>query len=457
MSNDNQKNNSSKAKRTVLLVGSDLTSAKIESLLENNGWEVSLVETQEAFNSAIQNDNFSVVVTVFSDDQEMLRSIEYHALSEYVTKWIAVIPNDGWLKRHANLRFSKVFYDYHRVPLQNERFLDTVGHAYGMATLAQTELETTSQHRILSVESSVDEIIGKSPKIVELKRKIALVAKQNLTVLLSGESGSGRELVARNIHLQSKRISSPFVTINCASLPEEHMLTELFGHEQGVKSDKRVIGKIESAHTGTLFLDKVNEMPLSMQNSLLSFLDKRKIQRLGSTTEIAIDCALILSVTPDLIQAVENGSFRKDLYHLINVLPINVPSLREHPSDIPLLAEHYLKRFSFGNPDKYFASECLQLMQSYAWPGNVRELINKVKQAALFTQDNTILSSNIGLDNVSINNIIDLNTARQLAEKKAIFDALESTGNNHTLAAAKLGISRTSLYRLLAKLEEHST
>ncbi len=445
-------------KGKVLLVGNGLTTAKVESLLINNAWAVDIAETVDQFSTSIENENYSVVVTVFSDDEEMLRSIEYHALSKHSTKWIAIIPNDGWLKRHANRRFSQVFYDYHRVPIIPERFIDTVGHAYGMATFAKKELDTTSQHRVLMTDASVDEIIGKSQPVRELRRMIELVSNENLTVLIMGESGSGKELVARNIHLQSSRSQHPFVAINCASMPENLIHQDLFGHEKGAYpgADKRTIGKIESADFGTLFLDKISDMPMSVQVSLLRFLETRKIQRLGGIQELEINCCIVLAAGTDLPQAVEEGRFREDLFHRINVIPVKIPALREHPSDISLLAEHFLARFSEGKEQKYFASECLQSMQSYSWPGNVRELMNKIKRAVVLSKDKAILSSDIGLENLNDTNIVDLSTARQLAEQKAILDALESTGNNHTLAAAKLGISRTSLYRLLAKFEDTS-
>ena len=443
------------SKGNILLVGNGLVTAKIETLLNDNGWGVDIAETKDQFVAAVNNEKYSVVVTVFSDDEEMLRSIEYHALSKYSTKWIAIIPDNGWLKRNANRRFSQVFYDYHRIPIISERFIDTVGHAYGMATLAKTELDTTSQHHVLLADASVDEIVGKSESIRELRRMIELVANEDLTILITGESGSGKELVARNIHMQSARSQHPFVAINCASMPENLIHQELFGHEKGAypSADKRTIGKIESSDFGTLFLDKINDMPMSVQISLLRFLETRKIQRLGSVKELEINCCIVLAANTDLHKAVEDGRFREDLYHRINVIPVKVPSLRDHASDIPLLAEHFLKHLNMGKSEKYFASECLQSMQTYDWPGNIRELMNKIKRAIVLSKEKAILSSDIGLENIDDSNIIDLSTARQLAEKKAILDALESTGNNHTLAAAKLGISRTSLYRLLAKFE----
>jgi len=446
------------SKGKILLVGNGLTSAKVEALLSENAWQVDLAETVEQFSTLVESENYSVVVTVFSDDQEMLRSIEYHALSKYATKWIAIIPNDGWLKRHANMRFSQVFYDYHRVPIIPERFIDTVGHAYGMATLVKTELDTTSQHRILKTDESVDEIIGKSQAIRELRRMIGLVANENHTVLITGESGSGKELVARNIHLQSDRSKHPFVVINCASMPENLIHQELFGHEKGAfaGADKRSVGKLESADKGTLFLDKIGDMPMSVQISLLSFLETRKIQRIGSDKVIEVNCCIVLAANTNLHKAVEEGRFREDLYHRINVIPVEIPALRDHSSDISLLAEHYLSRFTLNKEQKFFASECLQSMQAYAWPGNVRELMNKIKRALVMSKEKTILSSDMGLEDPVEGNIVDLSTARQQAEKKAILDALESTGNNHTLAAAKLGISRTSLYRLLAKFEDNA-
>jgi len=455
---DNKRKLITKTKGDILLVGSGLVTAKIEALLSKNAWKVTVAEDQKEFNFAIKNSQYPLVITVFSDDKKMLNEIEYHALAKYTTKWIAIIPNDGWLKRHANMRFSQVFYDYHRVPVISERFLDTVGHAYGMASLAQTELESTSQYRILKTEASIDEIIGKSKAIKNLRRMIDLVSRENHTVLLTGESGTGKELVARNIHLQSNRKLHPFITINCASMPESLIHAELFGHEKGAfpGATKRMIGKIEAADLGTIFIDKISDMPMSVQISLLNFFETRKIQRIGSIKELDINCCIVLSADNNLRQAVEEGRFREDLYHRINVIPVMLAPLKDRLEDIPLLARHFLNRFNNGQTEKHFSTECLQSMQNYAWPGNVRELMNKIKRALLISNGQSILSSDLGLESIENSNVVDLSTARKLAERKAILDALESTGNNHTLAAEKLGISRTSLYRLLAKIEEKS-
>jgi DNA-binding NtrC family response regulator len=291
------------------------------------------------------------VITVFSETDNLLRVIEHHALSNFTTKWLAVIPSESWLSRHVNMRFSQIFYDYHHAPVQSERFLDTLGHAYGMSMLSQVELDNTSQHRVLLADASVDEIVGSSDQITKLRETIKLIAEENLTVLVLGESGTGKELIARNIHLQSGRSQHPFIAINCASLPESLIHSELFGHEKGAftGADKRAIGKIEAADLGTLFLDEIGDMPMNIQVSLLRFLETRRIQRLGGVKEIDVDCRIILATNVDLRKAVAEGRFREDLFHRINVIPLKIPALREHRVDIEALADTFLTRFNIGS------------------------------------------------------------------------------------------------------------
>ncbi|MBT8141655.1 MAG: sigma-54-dependent Fis family transcriptional regulator [Gammaproteobacteria bacterium] len=450
------KNKEEYIKDKILLVGSGKHRDKLAEVLEKNNWQFDVCSTDTEFTGFIEKNHYPVVITIFTEDDSLLRSIEHHALSNFTTKWIAVVPDEEWLQRHLNMRFSQLFYDYHRLPIQESRFLDTVGHAYGMAKLSQVELENTSQHQILISDSSVDEIIGHSDVMREMRRMIKVIAEESLTVLVMGESGTGKELIARNIHLQSARHQHPFIAINCASLPESLIHSELFGNEKGAftGADKRSIGKIEAADLGTLFLDEIGDMPMNIQVSLLRFLETRRIQRLGGVTEIDVDCRIILATNVNLEQSVAEGRFREDLYHRINVIPVNVPALRDHRADIPDLAEAFLARFNRGKTKKYFSNECMRAMQSYDWPGNVRELMNKIRRAIVVSSDKAITADDIGLDGALKANIIDLNTARQVAEKKAILEALETCGNNHTLAAESLGISRTSLYRLLGKFDD---
>jgi len=442
-------------KDKLLVFAKNGTHDQIKDFLAQNDWHVDCASTETEFSSMLQCYDYAVVITMLTDDSEMLACIEHHALLTFSTKWIALIPHDRWLEQHPDMRFSQIFYDYHHFPLQTDRFLDTLGHAYGMARLARYELNNSSREEILVTDSSDDEIIGTSDQVKLLRHKIKAVAEENLSVLILGESGSGKELVAKNIHAQSKRSQYPFITINCASLPGSVIHSELFGHEKGAfaGADKRVIGKIEAADLGTLLLDEVADMPMNIQVSILRFLETRKIQRLGGVNEIDIDCRIILTTNVDLKAAVNEGNFREDLYHHINVMRLKVPALRERRSDIPILAESFLQHFNKGKPKKYFSNECFRAMQSYDWPGNIRELMNRIRRALVDAPERAVHSSHLGLESVSNANIINLSTARQLAEQKAIQEALDSCGNNHTLAAEKLGISRTSLYRLLGKFE----
>lgn len=227
----------------------------------------------------------------------------------------------------------------------------------------------------------------------------------------------------------------------------------MFGHEKGAftNADSKKIGRIEAADGGTVFLDEIGDLPLNLQVNLLRFLELNQIERLGSVTSITVDCRIIVATNVNLEKAVEDGLFREDLFHRINVLTLHMPALRHRRQDIPELANHFLSQFCEGHMHKTFTQRCLNAMNQYRWPGNVRELMNRIRRAVILSEGNLITEKHMDLSFSNHQNIVSLKEAKDKAEKETLILSIEKSGYNHTLAAKNLGISRTSLYRLLNK------
>ncbi|NVK21267.1 MAG: sigma-54-dependent Fis family transcriptional regulator [Kangiellaceae bacterium] len=434
--------------RSILLFGPNESTSSLAERLAEQQWKVFLTEEKNQFRKLFQHHLFEVVVVFLSQDEEpSISEFEELASINIATKWIAVIPSEDWFENHPNFLFSHLFYDYHRQPLRFDYFLATIGHAYGMAELQNRQLSQ------MQLSSSNEEIIGKSPASMQLKKTINKVALEDATVLITGESGTGKELAARNIHQRSRRKNGPFVAINCAAIPETLFYSELFGHEKGAftNADSRHIGRIESADGGTVFLDEIGDLPLNLQTNLLRFLELNQIERLGSVVSVNVDCRIIVATNVDLKQAVNDGHFREDLYHRINVLPLHIPPLRTRREDVPILANFFLDQFSKGHVRKNFTQNCFNAMSQYHWPGNVRELMNRVRRGVILSEGHLISEQNLDLNIGKPQKIESLQEARNKAERETIIHSIESAGYNHTQAAKDLGISRTSLYRLLNK------
>ncbi|EEY5781962.1 TPA: sigma-54-dependent response regulator transcription factor ZraR [Escherichia coli] len=307
-----------------------------------------------------------------------------------------------------------------------------------------------------AVSASQFGMVGKSPAMQHLLSEIALVAPSEATVLIHGDSGTGKELVARAIHASSARSEKPLVTLNCAALNESLLESELFGHEKGAftGADKRREGRFVEADGGTLFLDEIGDISPMMQVRLLRAIQEREVQRVGSNQTISVDVRLIAATHRDLAAEVNAGRFRQDLYYRLNVVAIEVPSLRQRREDIPLLANHFLQRFAERNRKavKGFTPQAMDLLIHYDWPGNIRELENTVERAVVLLTGEYISERELPLAIASTP--IPLVQSQDIqplveVEKEVILAALEKTGGNKTEAARQLGITRKTL---LAKL-----
>jgi transcriptional regulator with AAA-type ATPase domain len=307
-----------------------------------------------------------------------------------------------------------------------------------------------------------DVVVAEEPALRELFEQARRAARTDVTVLLTGETGSGKEVVAAEIHRASARAAGPYVRINCASIPETLIESELFGHEKGAftGADKRRIGIIERAHGGTLLFDEIGELPLAMQAKLLRVLEERKVTRVGDVEEISVDVRFVAATNRDLEREVEKGTFRHDLFFRLSALTLRVPPLRERPRDLPLLAAHFAQRATqaAGRPAAQVTDGFVQALLRYPWPGNVRELRNVVERA-LVLAEGTELTVNDLPERLAV---LAPATTRAPApmrdrlddvERRALVDALRESGGNRTHAARKLGISRRAL---LYKLKKHN-
>jgi DNA-binding NtrC family response regulator len=407
------------------------------------GWAATLAEARRHLKARP-----CAVGLLLVQDMDSCADLNAFLLDHWLPHWIAVLPPS--LVAHAAWRqvLRDHCADYHTWPVDSQRLRHALGHALGMAALRSDDARPRA--------SDDATLTGQSVAITRLRRQIVKVAAASAPVLIWGESGSGKELAAQAVHAHSPRRKGPFVPINCGAIPASLIQSELFGHERGAFTgaarDKR--GLIESAQGGSIFLDEIGDLPLELQANLLRFLQEKTIYRVGGTRSIAVDVRVIAASHVNLPQAVQRGAFREDLYYRLNVLALDVPPLRERKDDLLPLAEHFFHTFSSERAPrvKGFSSRAAQAIREHDWPGNVRELINRVRRAMVMAEGHLILPQDLGLAAGSPARApLQLDDARIRAERDAIDASLLRAGRNITLAARDLGVSRMTLYRLLAK------
>jgi DNA-binding NtrC family response regulator len=335
-----------------------------------------------------------------------------------------------------------------------------------VSLLVEKGLETTRLRREVralraneSVPYSIDRMVGVSPEMTALKALIKKVAVSPAsTVLLTGESGTGKDLAAKVIHYSSERAGRPFMNITCSALPEALLESELFGHERGAFTDARQqkIGLLETADNGTVFLDEIGEMVPTLQAKLLRFLEERAFRRVGGSADIRVDVRVIAATNRDLEEAVREGKFREDLYYRLNVMQIELPPLRSRPADIPVLTSYFVDTFNreFRKNVRGLSSDARATLERYTWPGNIRELKNAVERAMLLAEGDTLQAEDFaalaGRRQVAAGyelpaDGVDLETL----ERDLVRQALRRTGGNQTKAAALLGLNRDQIrYRI---------
>ncbi|MGA7563325.1 MAG: sigma-54 dependent transcriptional regulator [Desulfobaccales bacterium] len=350
-------------------------------------------------------------------------------------------------------------FDFIEKPPNADKILLSVRNALEWARLAE------ENRRLRQQRAPVKEIIGASAAICRLREKLALVAPTNAAVLISGDNGTGKELVARALHAFSRRAHQPLVEVNCAAIPEDLIESELFGHEKGAftGASSQHRGKFDLAHEGTLFLDEIGDMSLKTQAKILRILEEQRFERVGGGRPIQVDVRVLAATNKNLEEEIIKGRFREDLYHRINVIPLSVPPLRERREDIPLLAAHFLKELSQENgaPAKTFTPAALEALAAMPWPGNVRELKNFVFRLAILSPFDLVDVGDLplaasGAEPAAEYGFIDpflqvpsFREARALFEKQFLRRKLSECQGNVSLLAEKIGLERSHLYRKL--------
>ena len=339
-------------------------------------------------------------------------------------------------------------YDFLEKPLSLERVILAAKRALERRTL---EMENKALKRDLTREWR---LIGDSGKMKQLREQIEMAAKSNSRVLILGESGSGKELVAHILHQNSNRTGKPFIEMNCAAIPQELIESELFGHEKGsfTGAFERKKGKFELADEGTLFLDEVGDMSLSTQSKVLRVIETQEFQRVGGSRNIKVDVRIISATNKDLIEEVKKGTFREDLLYRLNVIPITVSPLRERKEDIPTLVEHFLEYFAaeYGQRSKKVSPDAMKILEAYDWPGNIRELRNVIERLVIMTSSNTITAKDIAVGGSARSDYFAFNTlkeARESFEKDFITKKLEENSWNISKTAEVLDVERSNLHR----------
>jgi two-component system, NtrC family, nitrogen regulation response regulator NtrX len=344
-------------------------------------------------------------------------------------------------------------FDFVEKPLSLEKTVLVVRNA-----LRQRDLEAENR----ALRARVDRqhvMVGESFAMRQLREQVEVAAPTNGRVLIYGENGTGKELVARTVHQFSRRRNGPFVEVNCAAIPEELIESELFGHMKGAftgaVADKP--GRFEQANTGTIFLDEIGDMSLKTQAKVLRVLQEQVMERVGGTQRIRVDVRVLAATNKELPAEIKAGRFREDLYFRLNVIPIFVPPLRDRQDDIPLLAEHFMSLMAseYGRRPKRFAPEATARLQHYAWPGNVRELRNTVERLMIMVPGDTITAQDlaflgqneVGRPNPPVSTALSLAEAREQFERDYILQALALQGGNISRTADALGVERSNLYK----------
>jgi two-component system nitrogen regulation response regulator NtrX len=348
-------------------------------------------------------------------------------------------------------------FDFIEKPLSLEKVILVIHHALDMVRLEE-------ENRLLKQKLVQEyELTGKTEVILELKEMIGIVSPTNAWILIMGENGTGKELVARSIHRQSRRAYKAFIEVNCAAIPEELIESELFGHEKGAftgATDKKR-GKFDLANEGTIFLDEVADMSLKAQAKVLRILQEKKFERVGGNRLIPTDVRVLAATNKDLEKEMEEGRFRQDLYYRLNVIPLTVPPLRDRKEDIPLLARRFLSDFALkeGEEEKTITEEALSVLMGHNWPGNVRELKNIVERVVIMTPSKVITgndipplgkdvpSDQIGEKEADFETAESLRVAKMDFEKVYIMKKLEENDGNISKTAESIGLERSNLHR----------
>jgi len=361
-----------------------------------------------------------------------------------------IILSGNQERAHALKAIAMGAYDFHQKPLDADTLSLVIARAFYLHAIQQ------ENRRMLQIQSDspLSGIISRDPGMLKVCRSVEKVAPSSATVMLLGDSGSGKELIARGLHNLSARADKRFVAINCAAIPEHLLESELFGYEKGAftGAQRQTLGKLELAHGGTFFLDEIGDMALPLQAKLLRFLQERVIERVGGRSEISIDVRIVCATHQNLKALADSGRFREDLYYRLSEIVLTIPPLRDRVGDSALLAHHFKNKFCARESRSVlgFSPDALAAIEAYRWPGNVREMENCIRRAVIMADGPQITAADLGLpDSEAGEESVNLRQARDAAEYKVMVKALARVDGNIVKAAELLGVSRPTLYDLM--------
>lgn len=444
--------------RKILLFQDKHSNDNIARLLSEHQWHVQTASELTPAIKLLKKNHYltGLIYLETCNNKSILDQLEELFNHSDCTNWVIALPKEC-LKDHEKFTKERMLtcrycFDFLSLPVDEERLLFALGHAYGMAEISISPYQRESDF------PGRTGIIGESACMAKLFQQIIKVSQQDDAVLIQGETGTGKELIAQAIHKDSRRKDHPLIAINCGAFPKDLIQAELFGYEKGAftGAQQRKIGKIEAAQGGTLFLDEIGDLPLTQQVNLLRFLEEKAIERIGSLDKIPVDVRIVAATHIDLQTAVSQGKFREDLYYRLRVLQLDVPPLRARENDIELLAWYFFKKFSSPGSQcaKGFSAAALYTIRQHLWPGNVRELSNCIRQAIVMSDNRLLTPADLGLERRDKERLLTtLEEARQMADCDSILNSLRYSNYNMTKAAEILGISRVTLYRLIEKYQ----
>lgn len=368
-----------------------------------------------------------------------------------MTKVIVVTGRED--KENAVKAIGMGACDFYQKPLDAEILTFVVHRAFRLAELERENQDLANQRNGTNIKG----IVAASPQMLAICRTLEKVAPTDVTTLITGETGTGKELLARAIHDLSQRGRKPFAAINCAAIPENLLESELFGFEKGsfTGATHSKKGKIESANGGTLFLDEIGDMPMALQAKLLRFLQERVVDRVGSVQPIPVDVRVVCATHRDVKSLIESGDFREDLYYRISEITLDVPAVRDREGDAAVIAQSLLKSLGkqMERPGLCFSEDAVDAINAFSWPGNVREMINKIKRAIIMADGKRVTAEDLELPSESTarDHQLNLRQVRENAERQAILQALQTCNFNIAQTSRLLGVTRPTLYNLTDK------
>lgn len=434
------------AARRTLFCDLSGSHSDLASAIESAKWSVERVASCETASKALYAAEFEVAVIVLQKDDLGRLAIIEDLLNTHALNWVAVVEPEMVDDERLAGMISDHCFDYHSLPCDPQLLINTLGHAYGMSVLRPRPALAS-----LAADDET-QMVGRSDAMLKLFATVKKSARVDAPVMITGETGTGKELVARALHRQSPRNAGPFVSVSCATVPAALISEELFG------SKDRGPGRIEQAIGGSLFLDSVTDLPAEQQMLLLRFMQSGQVERINSSHSVPCDVRIITASSNNIDDAVSSGLFREDLYYRLNILHIEIPALRDRIGDVDNLAQYFFEQFIDDSPGriKGFSQQAKIAMHQHSWPGNVRELLNRVRQAMVMCETSLIQASDLGLGAQGVladesDAPTNLDEVRAKAEGEFIRNALERNYNNVTETASQLGVSRVTLYRLMKK------